>query len=70
MPSKTLQGLTPVEVLTGRKPDLSHVRVWGSRVFIHVNKSQRRKLDAKGVEGRLVCRGIVYLMRMLDGTQG
>ena len=35
-PTKVLNGLTPFEVAFGTKPDLSHVREWGSKVFVRV----------------------------------
>ena len=33
-PTKVLDGLTPYEVTFGRKPDLSHIRKWGSKVYV------------------------------------
>ncbi|GMF25303.1 unnamed protein product [Phytophthora fragariaefolia] len=38
---------TPLEVFTGHKPDLSNLRVFGSRGFVHVDKSRRSKWDAR-----------------------
>lgn len=38
---------TPLEVFTGVKPDLSHLRVFGAKGFVHVDKSRRSKWDAK-----------------------
>ncbi|KAE8969014.1 hypothetical protein PR001_g27622 [Phytophthora rubi] len=38
---------TPHEVFMGHKPDLSHLRVFGSRGFVHVDKSRRIKWDAR-----------------------
>lgn len=29
-------GVTPFEMFHGRKPDISHLRVWGVRCFAHV----------------------------------
>ena len=35
LPTSTLaNGFTPFEVLTGKKPDLSHLRIWGCQCFI------------------------------------
>jgi len=36
---------TPWEMFYGSKPDLSHLRVFGSRAFVMVPKQQRGKLD-------------------------
>ena len=45
---------SPFEVWTGRKPNLAHIRVFGSRTFVHIPDARRTKLDAKCVEGVLV----------------
>lgn len=41
---------TPYELWHRKKPDISHLRVFGSRVFIHIPDATRRKLDAKAVK--------------------
>ena len=46
--------LTPEEAWTKRKPNLSHVRVFGAKVMAHVPKQQRRKWDPKSREAILV----------------
>lgn len=38
---------TPYELWTGRKPDHSHIRIFGSTVMIHVPKTKRTKWDRK-----------------------
>nr|CCA26157.1 putative polyprotein [Albugo laibachii Nc14] len=38
---------TPMEICFKAKPDLSHVRVFGSTGFAHIDKSKRSKLDAE-----------------------
>jgi hypothetical protein len=38
---------TPYELWTGRKPNLSHLRVFGSVVMVHVPKEKRHKWDMK-----------------------
>lgn len=43
-------GVTPEEVWTGRKPDLSHIRVFGCTAMAHIPKACRKKLDAKATE--------------------
>uniref|UniRef100_A0A5S6Q1Z4 Integrase catalytic domain-containing protein n=1 Tax=Trichuris muris TaxID=70415 RepID=A0A5S6Q1Z4_TRIMR len=45
---------TPYELFFGRKPELGHVRVFGSKVFCFVPKQRRRKWDDKAVEGVLI----------------
>lgn len=38
---------TPFEVWHGTKPDLSHIRVFGSVAYVHVPQQMRKKLDAR-----------------------
>jgi hypothetical protein len=47
-------GKTPIEVFTGKKPDLSRMRVWGARAYMHVPKALRRKLDPVSEKGWFV----------------
>lgn len=53
-PASGLGEITPFEKWTGRKPDLSHIRVFGSPVMVHVPKSKRQKWDKKAVKYILV----------------
>eukprot|EP00253_Pinus_taeda_P025595 PITA_25595 len=46
-PSSMLEDKTPQEVCTGKKPSLSHLRVFGCDAYIHVPKEKRTKLDSK-----------------------
>ena len=39
---------TPYELWTSRKPDLSHLRPWGSAVYIHNSTHKFGKLEASG----------------------
>jgi hypothetical protein len=39
--------VSPFEVFFGKRPHLSHLRVFGSRGFVHVKKSKRSKWDPK-----------------------
>lgn len=41
---------TPYEIWTGEKPDVSHLRVFGSDAYVHVPSAQRKKLDAKCIK--------------------
>nr|KYP66211.1 Retrovirus-related Pol polyprotein from transposon TNT 1-94 [Cajanus cajan] len=47
-PSKRLEGVTPEEVWSNNKLDVSHLRVFGSIGYKHVHEQLRRKLDDKG----------------------
>eukprot|EP00253_Pinus_taeda_P015414 PITA_15414 len=46
-PSSSLEDKTPQEVWTGKKPSLSHLRVFGCDAYVHVSKEKRTKLDSK-----------------------
>lgn len=46
-PAAGLQRCTPFELWTGKKPDVSHVRVYGSLVMTHIPKERRLKWDRK-----------------------
>jgi len=45
---------TPFEMWNGVKPDISHLRVFGSVVMMHIPKEKRLKWDKKAVKGILV----------------
>ena len=45
---------TPWEAFTGRRPDVSHLRVWGCKAFVHVPKQHRQKLDPVSEVGTLI----------------
>eukprot|EP00253_Pinus_taeda_P012642 PITA_12642 len=45
--SSTLDDKTPQEVWTGKKPSLSHLRVFGCDAYVHVPKGKQTKLDSK-----------------------
>lgn len=49
-PTKKLELQTPFEVFHGYKPEISHLRIFGSRAFAYIPKDDRRKLDAKSIE--------------------
>ena len=36
---------TPEEAFSGKRPDISHLRIFGSPVYIHVTKDARKKLE-------------------------
>jgi hypothetical protein len=47
----SIHGKTPIEVLTGKKPSISHLRVFGSECYVHVPFVKRKKLDAVSQKG-------------------
>lgn len=48
-PTKALN-VTPLEAWSGQKPDLSELKVFGCKAFMHIDKAKRKKLDAKSKE--------------------
>ncbi|KAK2359039.1 hypothetical protein QL285_096166 [Trifolium repens] len=47
-PTKKLNDVTPEECWSGNKPNISHLKVFGSLAYRHVPDQLRRKLDDKG----------------------
>jgi transposase InsO family protein len=45
---------TPKEMFTGKKPEVSHLKIFGCPVFIHIPKEKRNKLDPSGKKGIFV----------------
>ena len=43
-PHQALDFKTPEEVFTGKKPDVSHFKIFGCPVYFHVPKEKRNKL--------------------------
>jgi hypothetical protein len=41
----TLGFKTPEEMFTGNKPEVSHLKIFGCPVFIHIPKERRNKLE-------------------------
>ncbi len=48
-PTKALDSKTPQEVWSGRKPNVSHLRVFGCKAFAHVLDEKRTKLESKSM---------------------
>lgn len=48
--ARALKHKTPEEVWTGKKPNLSHLRVFGVRALAHIPKQSRKKWDEKSKE--------------------
>eukprot|EP00253_Pinus_taeda_P035481 PITA_35481 len=53
-PHYILKDKIPEEAFTGIKPDVSHFRVFGCLVYIHVPKDKRSKLEPSGIKGIFV----------------
>lgn len=49
-----LDNKTPYELWHNKKPDLSHVRIFGSQVMVHIPKEKRLKWDTKSKKHILV----------------
>ena len=47
-PHTTLGRKTPEEVFTGTRPDVSHIRIFGSVYYCHVHADTRKKLESSG----------------------
>lgn len=46
-PTRTLEYSTPEEIWSGKKPDVSHLKIFGCEVMVHVPKEKTRKWDSK-----------------------
>jgi hypothetical protein len=44
-PHKLLENKTPKEIFLGENMEVSHLRIFGCLVFVHVPKEKRKKLD-------------------------
>jgi hypothetical protein len=45
---------TSEEMFTGKKPEVSHLKIFGCPMFIHIPKEKRNKLDPSGKKGIFV----------------
>jgi hypothetical protein len=48
-PTHALENITPEEAWSGNKPDISDLRVFGARAFVHIPESQRKKLESRSL---------------------
>ncbi len=48
-PTKALDSKTPQEAWSGRKPDVSHLRVFGCKAFAHAPNENPTKLESKSM---------------------
>ena len=53
-PHRVLENKTPKEVFSGKKPEFSHLRIFGCPVYIHIPKEKRTKLEPCGKKGIFV----------------
>lgn len=53
LPSRSVSK-TPYELWWNRKPDLRHLRIFGSDAYVHIPKVKRNKLDERAVKLKLV----------------
>ena len=49
-PTACLVGTTPFEALTGRKPDVGHLKIFGCIAYSHIPRDERQKLDTKSIK--------------------
>ena len=49
-PSSMLVYMTPHEVWSGKKPLVSHLKVFGCDTFVHVPKEKRSNLNKKEIK--------------------
>ena len=47
-PTSAVHGVTPKEKFTSKKPNLSHLKVFGCIAYVHIPDELRSKLDPKG----------------------
>ena len=45
---------TPKEMFSGEKPEVSHLKIFGCPVYIHISKEKISKLDPWGKKGLFV----------------
>ena len=53
-PHRVFKNKTPEEVFSDKKLEVSHLRIFGCPVYIHIPKEKRKKLDPSGKKGIFV----------------
>jgi hypothetical protein len=53
-PHRILGMSTPEEAFTGKKPDVSHFKIFGSSAYVHVTKDSRKKMESTAEVGIFV----------------
>ena len=46
-PTKAIEGKTPYKAISGEKPKVGHLRVFGCTAYSHIPKDKRHKFDDK-----------------------
>ncbi|GAA0154574.1 hypothetical protein LIER_12516 [Lithospermum erythrorhizon] len=46
-PTSSVEGMTPQEAWSGKKPAIDHLRIWGCLAHVHIPKIGRDKLDSR-----------------------
>ena len=54
IPHRALGKITPEKVFTGKTPEVSHFRIFGSLAYCRIPKEKRKKLDQTAEKGYLV----------------
>lgn len=52
--NSSIEGVSPYELWFGKKPDIDHFKIFGSKVFTHIPTQQRKKWDSKAEVGVFV----------------
>ena len=53
-PTVSVKDMTPYQAWTGQKPDLAHIRVFGSTAYAHQPAEKRQKLDARAIKLKMI----------------
>jgi hypothetical protein len=53
-PTKALTLVTPEERFLGKKPDFSHLRIYGATAYVHIPREKHAKLERKAIRTTLV----------------
>ena len=53
-PHRVLENKTLEEVFSDKKPEVIHLKIFSCRVYIHIIKEKRTKLDPSGKKGIFV----------------
>ena len=53
-PHRVLSMSTPEEYFTSKKPNISHLNIFGPSIYIHVTKDARKKLELAAEVGIFV----------------
>ena len=72
MPTKAIkENKTPYERWYGKKPNVSHLRVFGCMAYVHIPDNEQRKLDKKAEKMRFVGYSLTSKRyRVFDETKG